>query len=179
MKKVLPVALALVTLLQGGVATSEASDGFCDPHSESFYRRQRTVVWEPVPPERIAEADYHRRIFEARIRDRGRELFGYRVLMNIRGKPIHASVALLDRPQEIIDVKQLASQARMLLQNEALKVAREQRDKSAFVSLSSNDYDILLWSWRSSWYFSVDAPERFSVFEILGNTVGHVCSYQQ
>ncbi|HEY0940278.1 MAG TPA: hypothetical protein VGE08_09295 [Steroidobacter sp.] len=179
MKKVLLVALALVTLLQVCVAASNASDSFCDPGSESFYPRQSALEWEPVPPQRIAEADYHGRIFEARVVDGEQQLFGYRVLMNIRGKPIHVSVALLDRAQETIDVKRLAAEARLLLQNEAMKVARQQRDKRAFVSLSSNEYDIVLWSWRSGWYFSVVAPDRFSVFELAGNTVGYVCTYQQ
>jgi hypothetical protein len=179
MKHVLLIALALVALLQGCQAASDDPGSFCDPDSEGFYRRQATVTWEPVAPERIAEADYRGRIFEARIRAKEQELFGYKVLMNIRGKPIYVSVALLDREQAVVDVKQLGAKARMLLQNEAMEVARQRRDKRAFVSLASNEYDIHLWSWRSSWYFSVDAAEHFSVFEIVGNTVGYVCTYQQ
>lgn len=176
MRQVLLIAAALAALLQAYPVASDTSDGFCDPASDSFYRRQRTVEWQPVPAERIAEADYHGRTFEARISEQGRDVYAYRVLMNIRGKPIYVSVALLDRPQEIVDVKRLAAEARMFLQNEAMKVAREQPDKRAFVALSSHS-DILLWSWRSNGYFSVEGPEDFSVFQIAGNTVEFVCTY--
>lgn len=176
MKKDLLIALALVALLHGHRAASDTSDGFCDPGSDSFYRRQTRVEWQPVPAKRIAEADYHGRTFEARIREQGRDVYAYRVFMNIRGKPIAVSVALLDRPQEVVDVKRLAAEARMFLQNEAMKVAREQPDKRAFVALSSHS-DILLWSWRSNGYFSVEGPKNFSVFQIAGNTVKLVCTH--
>lgn len=187
MKRVLLVAVSLLGLSQGCQAdndsgqgqqspASEGSKGFCDPDSADFYKRQSTIAWEPVQPERIAEADYRGRTFEARMHDEQQELFAYKVLMNIGGKPIHVSVALLDRRQATVDMQRLASEAKMLLQNEAVQVARKQGAMQAFVSLSSNDYDIVLWPWRSGWYFSVVAPEGFSVFEIVGNTVGYVCT---
>lgn len=177
MKHAVLIPLTIAALLQSSWAASDNSGDPCDSNSEAFYRRQTTVTWQPVPAERVAEADYHGRTFETRIREQERDVYAYRVLMNMQGKPIYVSVALLDRPQEIIDVERLAAEARMFLQNEAMKVVRERRDKKAFLALSDNRHDILLWSWRSSWYFSVDAPEDFSVFRITGNTVELVCSY--
>jgi hypothetical protein len=179
MKRIVLIVLGLVGLLQGCQAAGDGAVAFCDFDSKGFYRRQQTVPWQPVAPERIVEEEYRGRIFETRFRDKDQDLYGYRVFMNIRGKPVYVSVALLDHPQSTIDVKQLAAKAKLLLQNEAMKAARELQDKRAFVSLASNEYDILLWEWRSRWFFSVDAPERFSVFEIVGNTVGYVCTYQQ
>lgn len=178
MKHWLLIALSLVALAQVCQAASDDTNGFCDPQSENFYRRQSPVAWKPVPRERIAEADYYERTFEARIKYAEQELFAYKVMMNIRGKPIHAFVALLDRRETIIDIKPMASKARIVLQEEAMDVAREQHATAPFLSLSSNKYDILLWPWRSSLYFSVVDPERFSVFETTGNTVGYICTYR-
>lgn len=172
------MTVSLIALPQLCQAASEDARGFCDPQSEDFYRRQSTVPWEPVPRERIAEADYYERTFEARIRYGEEELFAYKVMMNIRGKPTYVFVALLDERQAVIDLKPLASKAKVVLGEAASKVVREQRARAAYVSLASVEYDILLWPWRSSWYFSMDAAQGFSVFEIAGNTVGYVCTHQ-
>lgn len=159
-------------------ADRESIPNFCDPHSADFRWRQHRISWHPVAPERIAEPDYHGRVFEARVRDAEAELFAYKVLMNIRGHATYASVALLDQEQSTIDVKSLAVNARMLVQDEARKVAGERGLKETFVSLSNN-FDIALWSSRSGTYFTVDTSERASVFEIEGNTVRYVCTYEQ
>jgi hypothetical protein len=177
MKQLLWVLLAFVSLQEGCAAANDDAGAFCDASSEDFYRKQQLLPWLPVAPERIVEADYRGRTFEARLPGPP-DLFAYKVLMNIRGSASYVSVALMDRKQSDIDVKQLASEARMLLQDEARKVARERRAKEAFVTLASNHQTIALWSWHSRWFFSVDAGERFSVFEIAGTTVGYVCTYQ-
>jgi hypothetical protein len=178
MKQLLWILLAFVSLQQGCAAASDDAGAFCDPSSEEFYRKQKLLPWLPVAPEQIVEADYRSRVFEARLPGPPQDLFAYKVLMNIQGSASYVSVALMDRKQSDIDVKQLASQARMLLQDEARKVARERRAKEAFVTLASSHYTIALWPWHSRWFFSVDADERFSVFEIAGTTVGYVCTYQ-
>lgn len=168
--------------MQGCVAAenaSAASSGFCDSSSTEYAPRKQKLSWQPVAAERIAEADYYGRTFEAQLRIAGEDLFAYKVVMNIGGGPAFVSVALLDRRQEIIDVKQLAAQARMLLQNEALKVVRERRLKQAYPALASNQGEISLWSQGADWYFIVQAPESFSVFNIAGNTVEYVCTHRQ
>lgn len=175
-------ALLVFVSLHGCAVAAEdrpsASSGFCDSRSEDFATRKPTVPWQPVANERIAEADYYGRVFEARLRLDGEEQVAYKVVMNVGGGPAFVSVALLDRPRERIDVEQLAAQARMLLQNEALKVVREQRLKQAYPTLVSNQGDILLWSRGATWYFTARTPERFAVFAIAQDTVEYVCTYQ-
>jgi hypothetical protein len=176
------VALLVFASLHGCAVAAEegrsASSGFCDPGSADFATRKPTVPWQPVANERIAEADYYGRVFEARLRSDQEEQFAYKVVMNVGGGPAFVSVALLDRRQERIDVEQLAAQARMLLQNEALKVVREQRMKQAYPTLVSSRGDIQLWSRGATWYFTARTPERFAVFEISQDTVKYVCTYQ-
>jgi hypothetical protein len=157
-------------------ATSAIS-GFCDASSDEFFARKTSLPWTPIARGRIVEADYAGRMFEARLIFEGQELFAYKVVMNIGGGPAFVSVALLDRRQERLDVKQLAAQARMLLQNEAMHVVREQRLKEAYLALTSNQGDILLWSQGAAWYFTIKTPERFAVFEIADKHVEYVCTH--
>lgn len=173
------ILLTFVSLQPICLAASDDTAAFCDPSGKDFYRQQQMLAWQLVAPERIIEADYRSRVFEARLHYQDQDLFAYKVLMNIRGSASYVSVALMDRRQSNIDVRQLASQARMLLQDEARKLARERGVKEAFVTLSSSYQTIALWSWRSRWFFSVDASERFSVFELADTTVEYVCTYQQ
>jgi hypothetical protein len=156
---------------------ASAMSGFCDSSSDAFYARKQSLPWTPIAPERIVEADYEGRMFEARLTVEGQELFAYKVVMNIGGGPAFVSVALLDRRQERVDVKQLAAQARMLLQDEAAKFVREQRVKEAYPALASNQGDISLWSQGAAWYFTIKTPERFAVFAIVGNKVEYVCTH--
>jgi hypothetical protein len=167
--------------LQGHADAAEhatsAMSGFCDSSSDEFSARKQSLPWTPIARERIAEADYEGRMFEARLTVEGQDLFAYKVVMNIGGGPAFVSVALLDRRQESLDVKQLAAQARMLLQDEAKKVVREQRVKEAYPTLASNQGDILLWSQGAAWYFTIKTPERFAVFAIAGNKVEYICTH--
>lgn len=167
--------------LQGRADAAEqaasAMSGFCDSSSDEFSARKKSLPWVPIAAERIVETDYEGRMFEARLTVEGQELFAYKVVMTIGGGPAFVSVALLDRRQESLDVKQLAAQARMLLENEAAKVVREQRVKEAYPALASNQGDISLWPQDTAWYFTIKTPERFAVFEIKGNTVKYVCTH--
>jgi hypothetical protein len=180
-----PVAAVLVVFASlhgcavGAADTSSVNGRFCDPSSSDFATRKPSVTWQSVDNNRIAEADYFGRVFEARIQIDGREQFAYKVAMNVGGGPAFVSVALLDRPQDRIDVQQLAAQARLLLQNEALKVVREQRLKQAYPTLASNRGEILLWSHDAKWYFTARTPERFEVFAIVGGTVEYVCTHRR
>ena len=175
---VLVVFASLHGCAVGAADTSSVNSRFCDRRSDDFATRKPSVTWQSVENNRIAEADYFGGVFEARVQIDGREQFAYKVAMNVGGGPAFVSVALLDRRQDRIDVQQLAAQARMLLQNEALKVVREQRLKQAYPTLASNRGEISLWSHDATWYFTARTPERFAVFEIAGDTVEFVCTYQ-
>ncbi|MGN5222258.1 hypothetical protein [Aeromonas veronii] len=156
----------------------ENNSGACNPQSDEFFPKQKITPWISVPSSRVAEVDYYGRIFEARIFVESRELFLYKVLMNIRGVPSYVSVGVLGEKQLVIDTRKISLGAIFFLQNEAARLIRELK-KSEIYHVLSYGGDISIWEHGGKWYFSKWKNDEFIVFEFTERDIGYVCNYNE
>ena len=189
--------LALVLLLSGGGGQATADQvqpesvshrletkrgwignaEICSPQSQEFFPRQRTIPWVPVHSSRIAEADYYGRTFEASLKMDSRELFAYKLFMNIRGVPSYVSVALLGDQQRIVDTQKISQRAIFFLQDEAERLIRQLNIPEAYLIVTDSWNDVFIWQQAGNWYFSIKNNDRFVVFEFTERDIEYVCTY--
>lgn len=157
----------------------ENNSGACNSQSDEFFPKQKIIPWIPVPSSRVAEVDYYGRVFESRIFVESRELFLYKVLMNVRGVPSYVSVGVLGEKQLVIDTRKISFGAIFFLQNEAVRLIRELKKSEIYHVLSYGSGDISIWEHGGKWFFSKRKNDEFVVFEFTERDIVYVCNYNE